>query len=84
VRVTAIDDDQQEVMFDEPSSGDFFGFVSMLDQTPHRTNRVAIKDTMCLEVDRDDIFTLIQQKPHTGMDMLAVLGQHLHAAIASR
>jgi uncharacterized membrane protein len=31
-------------------------------------------------VDRDDIFTLIQQKPHAGMDMLTVLGRHLHAA----
>src|SRR5215467_6247595 len=80
VQVTAIDEDQQDVVFDEPSSGDFFGFASMLDQTPHQTNAVALKDTMCLEVDRDDIFTLIQQKPHAGMDMLTVLGQHLHAA----
>src|SRR5215475_3336958 len=80
VQVTAIDDDQQDVVFDEPSSGDFFGFASMLDQTPHQTNAVAVKDAMCLEVDRDDIFTLIQQKPHAGMDMLTVLGRHLHAA----
>ena len=80
VQVTAIDEDQQDVVFDEPSSGDFFGFASMLDQTPHQTNAVALKDTMCLEVDRDDIFTLIQQKPHAGMDMLTVLGQHLHSA----
>jgi uncharacterized membrane protein len=35
---------------------------------------------MCVEVDRHDIATLLQQKPHAGMDMLTVLGQHLHAA----
>jgi uncharacterized membrane protein len=80
VQVTAVDEDQQDVVFDEPSSGDFFGFASMLDQTPHQTTAVALKDAMCLEVDRDDIFTLIQQKPHAGMDMLTVLGRHLHAA----
>jgi uncharacterized membrane protein len=80
VQVTAIDEDQQDVVFDEPLSGDFFGFASMLDQTPHQTTAVAVKDAMCLEVDRDDIFTLIQQKPHAGMDMLTVLGRHLHAA----
>src|SRR5262252_7941305 len=80
VLVTTIDEDQQDVVFDQPASGDFFGFASMLDQTPHQTNAVALKDTMCLEVDRDDILTLIQQKPHAGMDMLTVLGLHLHAA----
>jgi uncharacterized membrane protein len=80
VRVTAIDEDQQDVVVDEPTSGEFFGFASMLDQTPHQTNAVAVDDAVCLEVDRDDIMTLIQQKPHAGMDMLTVLGQHLHAA----
>src|SRR5215468_10385312 len=51
VQVTTIDEDHQDVVFDEPASGDFFGFASLLDQTPH-----------------------------PGMDMLTVLGQHLHAA----
>jgi uncharacterized membrane protein len=80
VQVTTIDEDHQDVVFDEPASGDFFGFASMLDQTPHQTNAVALEEAVCLEVDRDDITTLIQQKPHAGMDMLTVLGQHLHAA----
>ena len=30
-----IDEDQQDVLFDEPASGDFFGFASLLDQLPH-------------------------------------------------
>src|SRR5215470_4963539 len=80
VQVTTIDKDQQDVVFDEPSSGDFFGFASMLDQTPHQTNAFAMEDSVCLEVDRDDIATLIRQKPHAGLDMLTVLGRHLHAA----
>src|SRR5215471_17651601 len=73
VQVTAIDEDHQDVVFDQPASGDFFGFASMLDQTPHQTTAIAVEETICLEVDRDDIATLLQQKPHAGMDMLTVL-----------
>ena len=80
VQVTTIDEDHQDVVFDEPASGDFFGFASLLDQTPHQTTAIAIEETRCIEVDRHDIAALLQQKPHAGMDMLTVLGQHLHAA----
>ena len=80
VRVTTIDEDDQEVVFDEPASGDFFGFASLLDQTPHQTTAIAVDESICLEVDRDDIFTLIKRKPHAAMDMMAVLGHRLHAA----
>src|SRR5262245_14118267 len=80
VRVTTIDEDQQEVLFDEPGSGEFFGFASMLDQTPHQTTAIATEESICIEVDRGDIFSLVQQKPHAAMDMLTVLGRRLHAA----
>ena len=80
VRVTTVDEDHQEVIVDEPSHGEFFGFASMLDQTSHQTNAIALEETECLEVDRDDILTLIQRKPHSGMDMLTVLGKQFHAA----
>jgi CRP/FNR family transcriptional regulator, cyclic AMP receptor protein len=80
VRVTTVDDDQQEVIVDEPGEGEFFGFASMLDQTVHQTAAVAISDTVCLEVDRDDIATLLRRKPHAGMDMLTVLGRQFHAS----
>jgi CRP-like cAMP-binding protein len=36
VQVTTVDEDHQDVLFDQPASGDFFGFASMLDQTPHQ------------------------------------------------
>jgi uncharacterized membrane protein len=52
----------------------------MLDQTPHQTNAIALEESLCIAVDRHDIFTLIQQKPHAAMDMLTVLGHRLHAA----
>jgi CRP/FNR family cyclic AMP-dependent transcriptional regulator len=80
VRVTTIDQDHQEIVIDEPAHGEFFGFASMLEQTPHQTTAVALEQTVCLEVDRHDIAVLLQRKPLAGMDMLSVLGRQFHAS----
>jgi len=80
VRVTTVDQDHQEVVIDEPGHGEFFGFASMLEQTPHQTAAIAIEETVCVEVDRNDIAVLLQRKPLAGMDMLAVLGRQFHAS----
>jgi CRP/FNR family transcriptional regulator, cyclic AMP receptor protein len=80
VRVTTVDADHQEVVVDEPARGEFFGFASMLDKTPHQTNANAVEETVCLEVDREDIFVLLERKPHAGMDILTVLGRQFHAS----
>ena len=82
VDVTTIDEDHQDVVVDRPGPGEYFGFASMLQQTPHQTNAVAVETSTCLRIDRDDIFTLLQKKPHAGMDMLAVLGRQFHNAQA--
>jgi uncharacterized membrane protein len=78
VRVSTFDTDQQEVIVNEPSTGEFFGFASMLDGSPHQTEAVALEETLCIEVSRDNIETLLQRKPHSGMDMLTVLGRQYH------
>jgi CRP/FNR family transcriptional regulator, cyclic AMP receptor protein len=80
VRVTTIDEDHQEVIVDQPAHGEFFGFASMLEQTPHETNALALEETVCVEVDRRDIAVLLQRKPLAGMDMLTVLGRQFHAS----
>ena len=80
VRVTTVDEDHQEVLVDAPSCGDFFGFASMLDDTPHQTTALAMEETVCLEVSRDDIAVLLQQKPMAGMDMLTVVSRQFHAS----
>ena len=80
VRVTTVDQDHQEVVVDQPAHGEFFGFASMLEQTPHQTSATAMEETVCLEVDRDDIAVLLQLKPLAGMDMLTVLGRQFHAS----
>jgi CRP/FNR family cyclic AMP-dependent transcriptional regulator len=80
VRVTTVDEDHQEVVVDQPAEGEFFGFASMLDQTAHQTEAIAVDESVCLEVDRHDISTLLERKPHAGMDMLTVLGRQFHAS----
>jgi len=80
VRVTTVDEDQQEVVFQEPMHGEFFGFASLFDQTGHHTTAIAVEESVCVEVDRNDIAVLLERKPMAGLDMLAVLGKQMHAA----
>src|SRR5258708_16378773 len=80
VRVTTVDEDHQESGVDEPRYGAFFGFASMLEQNSPATIATAVEDTQCVEVSRADIATLLQRKPHAGMDMLTVLGRQFHAS----
>lgn len=80
VRVSTVDEDQQEVIVDQPAPGEFFGFASMLDQTEHQTDATALEESVCVEIDRNDIAVLLQRKPHAGMDLLTVLGRQFHAA----
>src|ERR1700758_5400910 len=46
VRVTTVDEDHQEVVFDEPMQHDFFGFAAMLEQTPHQTSAHAVEESV--------------------------------------
>ncbi|MEX2262102.1 MAG: DUF1003 domain-containing protein [Bryobacteraceae bacterium] len=80
IRVSTVDEDQQEVLISEPIRGEFFGFASMLEQTPHQSGAVAVEESACVEVDLNDIAVLLQRKPMAGIDMLTVLGRHFHAA----
>jgi CRP/FNR family transcriptional regulator, cyclic AMP receptor protein len=80
VKVVLIDDDNQEVVVDEPGSGDIFGLASMLSDSPHRTSAVALEDTSAIEVTRDDLAALVQRKPMAGLDVLTMAGRQFHAA----
>ncbi|HZU24612.1 MAG TPA: DUF1003 domain-containing protein [Bryobacteraceae bacterium] len=80
VRVSTLDEDHQEVIVDEPAARDFFGFASMLQQTPHQTTAHALEESVCIEISRDDIVVLLERKPHAGMDLLTTLGRQFHAA----
>ena len=80
VEVSVIDEDAQEVVVENPTDGEFFGLASMLENTFHRTTAIAMVETDCVEVSRDDIEILLRRKPMAGMDMLTVIGKQLHAS----
>lgn len=80
VQVTTVDQDHQEVIVDRPRHGEFFGFASMLDGTPHQTTAIATEESTAVEVDHHDITVLLQRKPLAGVDMLTVLGRQFHAS----
>jgi CRP/FNR family cyclic AMP-dependent transcriptional regulator len=80
VEVTTVDEDSQNVVVDQPGHGEFFGFASMLDGTPHQTTAIATEESTAVEVDRHDITVLLQRKPLAGIDMLTVLGRQFHAS----
>jgi CRP/FNR family cyclic AMP-dependent transcriptional regulator len=80
VRLTIIDEDHQEVIVQEPDHGDFFGFASMLQETEHQTTAVALEDSTCLEVDRNDIAELIKSRPMAGLDMMTAQARQIRAS----
>jgi uncharacterized membrane protein len=52
----------------------------MLEETAHESSATALEESVCIEVDRHDIAILLERKPMSGMDMLAVLGRQFHAS----
>jgi uncharacterized membrane protein len=80
VSVTTVDEDQQEVVVSEPAPGELFGSASMFESSPHQTTAIALDETVCIEVDRDDITVLLQRKPHAGLDILTAFARELHSA----
>ena len=80
VRITTIDEDQQEDLVDEPTHGEFFGFASMLQQSKHQTSAMAVDEVVCLEVGRDDLIELLKRRPMAGIDMMTVQARQNHGA----
>ena len=80
VQIVMIDEDNQEVVVDEPGPGDICGLASMLAAAPHQTTAVALDDAEAIEIDRTDIIALLERKPLAGLDMLTMVGRQFRAA----
>ncbi len=80
VQVVVIDDDHQEVVVDTPAPGEIFGMSSLLSAAPHQTTAIALTETAAIEIDRNDLATLLQRKPLAGLDILTMAGRQFQAA----
>ena len=79
VRLTAMDEDEQEVVVEEPAHGEFFGLASRLQQIERQTTAMAMDDELvCVEIDRDDLLQLVSRKPESAVDMLTAQARQFH------
>lgn len=75
----------EEMFFESPGPGDFFGEISLLDQGPRTATARAKTAVTALQVDRGDLDELFRLKPAAAMDLLAATGRRLrHNAMLIR
>ncbi|MBI3739977.1 MAG: DUF1003 domain-containing protein [Chloroflexi bacterium] len=79
VRVSIADANGEEIVLDVAGDGGLIGMSSLLAGERHLTTAVATEDTTAIEIDRNDIATLLMTKPMAGLDMMTIVEKHLRA-----
>ena len=75
----------EEMFFESPGPGDFFGEISLLDEGPRTATARAKTPVTAFQVDRGDLDELFRLKPASAMDLLAATGRRLrHNAMLIR
>jgi CRP/FNR family cyclic AMP-dependent transcriptional regulator len=69
----------EQVIVDVVEAGGLLGMSSLLAGADHLTTAVAIEDTCAIEIDREDICVLLQNKPLAGLDMMTMIESQLRA-----
>ena len=68
-----------KIILGEIEPGEIVGEVSLFDPGPRSATAVAVEDTELFVLEHDDLWQVIQRKPHMAVDMLAVMGKRLRA-----
>jgi CRP/FNR family cyclic AMP-dependent transcriptional regulator len=69
----------QKIILRENIKGDVFGDISLLDGGPRTATAVAVEEAETLSLDRDQLLELLTKYPHSGLDLLTVMGRRLRA-----
>jgi len=72
-----IDDDGRRVVLAEFERGEMFGELSLFDAEPRSASVQATAETRTCVITRGDMEKLFTRKPHTALDILAVLSKRL-------
>jgi len=80
VNLSTPDMEDENIGAEVLNPGDVFGMSSLLARSAHRTTAIAGEDTSAIEIDRNDIQTLLQKKPHAGLDMMTMIETQLRNA----
>jgi CRP/FNR family transcriptional regulator, cyclic AMP receptor protein len=67
----------EEMFLENPTAGDFFGEISLLDEGPRTATARAKSAVKAIEIDRGDLDELFRLKPTAAMDLLAATGRRL-------
>jgi CRP-like cAMP-binding protein len=79
VHITLTDLADEVVLVDVVHAGGLCGMSSLLAGTDHLTTAVTIEETQAIQIDREDIATLLQKKPLAGLDMMTMIEKQLRA-----
>jgi CRP/FNR family transcriptional regulator, cyclic AMP receptor protein len=79
VNVTMTDLASELITVDVVEVGGILGLSSLLANAEHLTTAVAVEPTCAIEIDRNDISTLLQKKPQAGLDMMTMIEKQLRA-----
>jgi CRP/FNR family transcriptional regulator, cyclic AMP receptor protein len=68
-----------KIILGELEAGEIVGEVSLFDPGARSATAVAVEDTEMFILEHDDLWQVIQHKPHMAVDMLAIMGKRLRA-----
>src|SRR4051812_28018714 len=68
-----------KIILGEIEAGEIVGEVSLFDPGARSATAVAVEDTELLILEHDELWNVMQKKPHMALDMLAVMGRRLRA-----
>ncbi len=63
VKVYVVSNEEEEVTIDYRSEGDSFGFVSLISSDKSRANVMALEDTICYLIPKDNLLKLMDIEP---------------------
>ena len=77
VEIFIKNDTGERIVLERPTSGDYFGELSLLDEGGRTASVVVTKDLEALCLNRRDLEKFIMMKPAAALDMLAAMGRRL-------
>ena len=77
IEVSIVNVEGEVIVVDVAGPGCLVGMSSLLANERHLTSAAATEETRAIEIDRNDLATLLQKKPQAGLDMMTMIEQQL-------
>lgn len=74
-------DTGDRIVLEQPTVGDFFGELSLLDNGPRTASVLATEDMEALRIDRNDLTYLFRTHPGAAMDLLTAMGRRMRTTV---